>query len=163
MSTALQLTGNDLILEDVRRIALDETIQVMLADAARAPVAASRQVIEAILTSDKVVYGVNTGFGAMSSVRIAADQLDQLQVNLVRSHCAGTGDLLDTATVRAMMLLRANTLAKGFSGVRPVVIETLLELLNKGVYPCVPSQGSLGASGDLAPLAHMAAVLIGEG
>jgi histidine ammonia-lyase len=126
-------------------------------------VEASRAVVESVLASGKTVYGVNTGFGALSHVTISPDQVDQLQVNLVRSHAAGTGGHLDIPAVRAMMLLRANTLAKGFSGVRPIVIETLLEMLNKGVYPKVPSQGSLGASGDLAPLAHLSLVLIGEG
>jgi len=163
MPTTLALTGNDLTLEDVRRVALDESATVTLDASARKNVEASRAVIENILASGQTVYGVNTGFGAMSSVVIPPEQVDQLQVNLVLSHCAGTGETLDIPAVRAMILLRANTLAKGFSGVRPVVIETLLAMLNKGVYPVVPSQGSLGASGDLAPLAHMSAVLIGEG
>ena len=163
MPDTLQLTGNDLTLSDVRRVAEDVSWHVALSPPAKKNVDASRQVIESILAGGKTVYGVNTGFGAMSSVVIKPDQLEQLQANLVRSHCAGAGPLLDIPAVRAMMLLRANTLAKGYSGVRPVVIETLLEMLNAGVHPCVPSQGSLGASGDLAPLAHMAAVLMGEG
>lgn len=163
MARSLQLTGNDLTLENVYAVAHDESFTVSLAPEALTAVKASRQVIENILAENKIVYGVNTGFGAMSHVVIPPDQVDQLQVNLVLSHCAGTGSELSTPAVRAMMLLRANTLAKGFSGVRPMVIETLLEMLNKGVYPVVPSQGSLGASGDLAPLAHMSSVLIGHG
>lgn len=162
-SSSFRIDGASLTLEMVRAVARDEAITVNLADEALARITASRQVIEDVLTSGKIVYGVNTGFGALSHVSISAEQVDQLQVNLVRSHAAGTGELLDIPTVRAMMLLRANTLAKGFSGVRPVIVETLLAMLNAGVYPQIPCQGSLGASGDLAPLAHMSLVLMGEG
>jgi histidine ammonia-lyase len=161
--SSLAIDGESLTLEAVQTVALDDAAQVILTDAARTKVEASRRIVEEVLASGKIVYGINTGFGALSSVTISNEQVDQLQVNLVRSHSAGTGERLDFPTVRAMMLLRANTLAKGFSGVRPVVIETLLALLNAKVYPKVPSQGSLGASGDLAPLAHMALVLMGEG
>lgn len=159
----LEITGDMLTLEDVHRVSRNPSIVVSLSAASRQKIVASRQIVEDVLASGKTVYGVNTGFGALSSVSISAEQVDQLQVNLVRSHAAGAGTILDFATVRAMMLLRANTLAKGFSGVRPVVVETLLALLNAGVYPRIPSRGSLGASGDLAPLAHMTLVLIGEG
>lgn len=159
----LKINGESLTLEAVRELALHDTIPVTLAEESRHKIEASRRIVEDVLSSGKTVYGVNTGFGALSSVTISNEQVDQLQVNLVRSHAAGTGEILDVATVRAMMLLRANTLAKGFSGVRPVVVDTLLDMLNKGVYPKVPSKGSLGASGDLAPLAHMTLVLIGEG
>ena len=162
-TSTLALTGNSLTLKDVYAVAHNDSITVSLDAGARKAVEASRQVIENILKENKIVYGVNTGFGAMSHVVIPPEQVDQLQVNLVLSHCAGTGENLPIPVVRAMILLRANTLAKGFSGVRPVLIETLLEMLNKGVYPLVPAQGSLGASGDLAPLAHMSAVLIGHG
>ncbi len=124
---------------------------------------ASRQVIETVLHSGQIVYGVNTGFGALSNKRISDQELEQLQINLVRSHAVGTGPVLDPPIVRAMMLLRANTLAKGFSGVRPEVVSLLLDLLNHNITPVIPSQGSLGASGDLAPLAHLALVLMGEG
>jgi histidine ammonia-lyase len=109
------------------------------------------------------VYGVNTGFGKLARERISADQIRALQVNLVRSHCVGVGAPLPEPVVRAMILLRANALAKGLSGVRPVVVETLCALLNRSVHPVIPSKGSVGASGDLAPLAHLAAVVIGEG
>lgn len=160
---ALEITGNTLSLEDVYHISRNDAVVVSLSATSRQKMEESRRIVEEVLTSGKTVYGVNTGFGALSSVRISTEQVDQLQVNLVRSHAAGTGVILDFATVRAMMLLRANTLAKGFSGVRPVVVETLLALLNAGVYPKIPSRGSLGASGDLAPLAHMSLVLIGEG
>jgi histidine ammonia-lyase len=124
---------------------------------------ASRKVIERLVQSDTAVYGVNTGFGKMASVRISREQIGELQVNLVRSHACGVGAPLSEAETRAMLVLRANAIAKGFSGVRPVVAETLCEMLNKRVHPVIPSQGSVGASGDLAPLAHLAQVAIGEG
>src|SRR5262249_45123037 len=108
-------------------------------------------------------YGINTGFGKLASVRINSEQVRQLQINLVRSHACGVGALLSEAETRSMILLRANALAKGLSGIRPVVVETLCAMLNAGVHPAIPSQGSVGASGDLAPLAHLAQVVIGEG
>src|SRR5947209_10774798 len=124
---------------------------------------ASRAVVDRIVTSGTTAYGINTGFGKLASVRISSDQVRQLQVNLVRSHACGVGRALGEAETRAMMLLRANALAKGLSGIRPIVVETLCAMLNAGVHPVIPSQGSVGASGDLAPLAHLAHVVIGEG
>jgi histidine ammonia-lyase len=124
---------------------------------------ASRAVIERLVASNAAVYGVNTGFGKMASVRISREQIGTLQVNLVRSHACGVGAPLSEAETRAMLVLRANAIAKGFSGVRPVVAETLCAMLNKSVHPVIPGQGSVGASGDLAPLAHLAQVAIGEG
>lgn len=162
-NTPLPLDGESLTLEVLQQASLNADVKIALGDGCLAKLQASRQVVEAVLKSGKTVYGVNTGFGALSNVSISPEQVDQLQANLVRSHAAGTGPILEFPVVRAMMLLRANTLAKGFSGVRPVVVETLLALLNAGVYPRIPSQGSLGASGDLAPLAHMTLVLMGEG
>lgn len=161
----LQLTGHSLTLEQVEAVALGDstTYQVTLAESALSRVEDSRRHIEAVLDSGETVYGVNTGFGAMSSVTIAPDDVETLQANLVRSHAAGTGHPLNRAQVRAMILLRANTLAKGVSGVRHVVIHRLCDLLNHDIIPVIPSQGSLGASGDLAPLAHLALVLMGEG
>jgi histidine ammonia-lyase len=126
-------------------------------------VQAARSIVEEFVESNRVAYGVTTGVGKLADVRIAPSQIRELQVNLLRSHAVGTGELLSETEVRAMMLLRANSLAKGHSGVRPVVIDTLCEMLNRGVHPVVPSQGSVGASGDLAPLAHLALALIGEG
>lgn len=161
--TSLHIDGESLTLEAVREIAHHERIRVGIAPEACERMSASRKVVDDILSSGRIVYGINTGFGALSQVTISGDQVDQLQVNLVRSHAAGTGGPLAVPAVRAMMLLRANTLAKGFSGVRPLIVETLLAMLNAGVYPKIPSQGSLGASGDLAPLAHMSLVLMGEG
>jgi histidine ammonia-lyase len=124
---------------------------------------ASRAVVERLVASGSTVYGVNTGFGDLATIRISLEQIRQLQLNLVRSHACGVGAPLSEPETRAMMLLRANALAKGLSGVRPVVVETLCAMLKHGVHPVIPSQGSVGASGDLAPLAHLAQVTIGEG
>src|SRR5438128_6358593 len=123
----------------------------------------SRAVVEKLVASGKTAYGINTGFGKLASVRISQEQVRQLQVNLVRSHACGVGAPLSEAETRGVILLRANALAKGLSGVRPSVVETLCAMLNRRVHPVIPSQGSVGASGDLAPLAHLAQVIIGEG
>jgi histidine ammonia-lyase len=156
------LDGESLTMAAVSRIAAHEE-QVGLAPAAREKMQASRAVVERVAAGDEPVYGVNTGVGLLADVRIPASDLDQLQKNVVRSHAAGVGEPLDTSEVRAMMLIRANVLAKGLSGIRPNIADQLCEMLNRGVTPIVPSRGSVGASGDLAPLAHMALVLIGEG
>jgi histidine ammonia-lyase len=161
---ALHINGNDLRLEDVREVAsTDVRRAVLLSPDARQVVNQARAVVEEIVTSNKVAYAITTGVGKLSDVRIAGDQIRELQVNLVRSHAVGVGEPLTIADTRAMMLLRANSLAKGHSGVRVVIIDTLCEMLNRGITPVVPSQGSVGASGDLAPLAHLALALIGEG
>jgi histidine ammonia-lyase len=136
---------------------------VQISSVARRRILASRKAIEQILERDAIVYGVNTGFGKLSDVRIPQSELRQLQLNLVRSHACGIGNPLSEAEVRAMMMLRANVLALGFSGIRCEVIELLCEMLNRRVCPVVPEKGSVGASGDLAPLAHLALSLIGEG
>jgi histidine ammonia-lyase len=161
---ALHINGNDLTLEAVREVALiADRRPVLLAPDAREAVESARAVVDAVVANNKLAYAITTGVGQLSDVRIAGDQIRELQVNLVRSHAAGVGEPLSVAETRAMMLLRANSLAKGCSGVRPVVIDALCEFLNRGVTPMVPSQGSVGASGDLAPLAHLALALIGEG
>ncbi len=126
-------------------------------------IAASRALVERIVAEGRVCYGVTTGFGALSKIPIPPEHLGALQHNLVRSHAAGVGAWLPPDVVRATMLLTAASLARGASGVRPMVVEALLALLNHGIAPLVPSRGSVGASGDLAPLAHIALVLIGEG
>jgi histidine ammonia-lyase len=159
---ALHISGNDLTLEAVREVAIEHRPVLLLAEA-REAVDRARAVVDEIVASNKLAYAITTGVGKLSDVRIAGDQIRTLQVNLVRSHAAGVGEPLSVAETRAMMLLRANSLAKGYSGVRAVVIDTLCEALNRGVTPFVPSQGSVGASGDLAPLAHLALALIGEG
>jgi len=158
----MELSGRPLSLEDIAGIAYGlEAVQ--LAPASRPRILASRKVVDDIVARDAVVYGVNTGFGKLADVRIPHAEIGALQLNLVRSHACGIGPPLSEAEVRAMMLLRANVLALGFSGIRPEVIELLCEMLNKRVHPVVPEKGSVGASGDLAPLAHLALSLIGEG
>ena len=159
---ALHINGNDLTLEAVREVAV-EGRPVLLAPDAREQVNQARAVVEDIVKGNRVSYAITTGVGKLSDVRIAGDQIRELQVNLVRSHSVGVGEPLSVSDTRAMMLLRANSLSKGHSGVRGVVIDKICELLNRNVTPFVPSQGSVGASGDLAPLAHLALALIGEG
>ncbi len=158
----LQLDGESLTLEQLELIA-GGAIDVGLAASAARRVAASRTVVDAKASGDVAIYGVNTGFGALAETAIPRDQLGALQLNLLRSHAAGVGERLPVRAVRASMALRANVLAKGFSGIRPETLELLIALLNRGVHPVVPSRGSVGASGDLAPLAHLALVLVGEG
>ncbi|MBV9618526.1 MAG: histidine ammonia-lyase [Verrucomicrobia bacterium] len=158
----MELSGQALSLLGIAAVAQgDERVQI--ASAARKRMAASRKVIDEIVARDAVVYGVNTGFGKLADVRIPHEQIGALQLNLVRSHACGIGPLLSEAEVRAMMLLRANVLALGFSGIRAEVVDLLCEMLNHGVHPVVPEKGSVGASGDLTPLAHLALSLIGEG
>jgi histidine ammonia-lyase len=159
---ALHINGNDLTLEAVREVAV-EGRPVLLAPDAREAVDRARAVVEELVANNQLSYAITTGVGKLSDVRIAGDQIRELQVNLVRSHAVGVGDPIPVAECRAMMLLRANSLSKGHSGVRAIVIDRLCELLNRRVTPFVPSQGSVGASGDLAPLAHLALALIGEG
>ncbi|HEV3393304.1 MAG TPA: histidine ammonia-lyase [Chthoniobacterales bacterium] len=158
----MELSGQALSLSEVAGVAYgDERVQI--ASAARKRMTASRKVIDGIVARDSVVYGVNTGFGKLADMRIPHEEIGALQLNLVRSHACGIGPLLSEAEVRAMMLLRGNVLALGFSGIRPEVVELLCEMLNHRVHPVVPEKGSVGASGDLAPLAHLALSLIGEG
>jgi histidine ammonia-lyase len=159
---ALHINGNDLTLDALREVAVDRR-PVLLDPDAREAVNRARAVVDALVANDKVSYAITTGVGKLSDARIAGDQIRQLQTNLVRSHSVGVGEPLSIAETRAMMLLRANSLSKGYSGVRGVVIDALCDMLNRGVTPMVPSQGSVGASGDLAPLAHLALALIGEG
>ncbi|HWT66097.1 MAG TPA: histidine ammonia-lyase [Terracidiphilus sp.] len=159
---ALILNGQPLSLATIEEVALRGRT-VAVAQDAYARVKASRALIEQILAAGETVYGVNTGFGKLSDVRVPPEKLAELQRNLVRSHAGGVGQPLSEAESRAMVLLRANVLAKGFSGVRPEVLDILVDLLNSGVHPVIPEKGSVGASGDLAPLAHLALVVIGEG
>jgi histidine ammonia-lyase len=160
--TRIQIDGEHLSIEDLWRIVFDGA-EAEIAPSARERMNASRAVIERLIETDAPVYGVNTGFGKMATTRISHDEIRHLQLNLVRSHSCGVGEPLSESATRAMMALRANAIAKGLSGVRPVVAETLIAMLNRGVHPVIPSQGSVGASGDLAPLAHLAQVTIGEG
>lgn len=156
------LDGHSLTLEQLVAIA-DDGAPVKLAPAAARRVDAARAVVDRKAAGDVPVYGINTGFGALAETAIPHDELGALQLNLLRSHAAGVGEPLPVRAVRASMALRANVLAKGYSGIRRSTLEQFIELLNRGVHPRVPSRGSVGASGDLAPLAHLALVLIGEG
>jgi len=158
----MELKGEQISLVELAAVATGgETVHI--SSVVRPRVLASRKIIEEIVAREEVVYGVNTGFGKLSDVRIPQGDLRELQLNLVRSHACGIGDPLSIPEVRAMMLLRANVLALGFSGIRFEIIEMLCQMLNRGVHPVVPEKGSVGASGDLAPLAHLALSLIGEG
>lgn len=159
---ALHIDGNSLTFEALREVAAERR-PVLLAPDARAAVDRARVVVDSLVAESRVSYAITTGVGKLSDVRIAPEHIRELQVNLVRSHAAGVGEPLSIPETRAMMLLRANSLAKGYSGVRALVIDTICEVLNRGLTPLVPSQGSVGASGDLAPLAHLALALIGEG
>jgi histidine ammonia-lyase len=159
---SVALSGNDLTFPQLHEVALRGE-QVQLTASAIERMNDSRAVVERLVASGAAAYGINTGFGKLASVRISTEQVRQLQMNLVRSHACGLGLPLSEGETRAMMLLRANALAKGFSGVRPRLVETLCKMLNAKVHPVIPSQGSVGASGDLAPLAHLAQVVIGEG
>ena len=158
----VRLDGEHLTIADVRAVA-EGRAEVSLAPAAFENMRRSREPVERLAAGDDPIYGVNTGVGLLADVRIARDELEQLQLNVIRSHAAGVGPPLSREVVRGMMLIRANVLAKGFSGIRPLIAERLCDLLNRGVTPVIPEQGSVGASGDLAPLAHMGLVLIGEG
>src|SRR5262245_51435907 len=158
----LLIDGETLTIQGVYEVAFERKRVALHPDAAKR-MSRSRSVIEAIVNEDRAVYGVSTGFGKLSDVHIGQDQITPLQHNLVRSHASGVGDPFSEEECRALVLLRANVLAKGLSGARPVVAERLCDLLNHHVYPVIPCRGSVGASGDLAPLAHLALVLIGEG
>jgi histidine ammonia-lyase len=158
----LELDGQRLSLSQIASVSRGEE-QVSLSAAARQRVDTSRRIVEKIIAAGRTVYGVNTGFGKLSDVRIEDSQLRELQLNLVRSHSCGLGLPLSIEEARAMLLLRANMLAQGYSGCRSVVIETLIQMLAAGVAPVIPEKGSVGASGDLAPLAHLALTIIGEG
>ena len=158
----MQLNGQPLAFSEIAAVAFGDTL-VEVSPSAHPRILASRKIIEDISTRDAAVYGVNTGFGKLADVRIPQDELRELQLNLVRSHACGIGNPLSEPEVRAMMLLRANVLALGLSGIRFEIIEMLCELLNRRVCPVIPEKGSVGASGDLAPLAHLALSLIGEG
>ncbi len=161
--TTLELTGEDLTLDDAARILHGHLERLTLAPAARQRVEEARRCVEDLLAGGATIYGVNTGFGKLSNQRIPPQELLALQENLLRSHAVGMGPLLDIPVSRLALALRIQALAKGYSGVSVALIDTLLEMYNRGVVPAIPEQGSVGASGDLAPLAHMALVVMGEG
>lgn len=157
----VEIAGRKLALEEVAAVAAGARVE--LAGVARERMGASRAAVERLLATGKTIYGVNTGFGKLSEYSISPDELRQLQINLVRSHACGVGEPLSIAETRAMLLLRANVLALGYSGARVEIADVLAAMLNAGVHPVIPEKGSVGASGDLAPLAHLALVVIGEG
>lgn len=156
------IDGENLSIEDVVAVARDH-VEVEIPQKVKHKVERCRQILEDLIKEKKVVYGVTTGFGALGSIVISPEHIKELQTNLIRSHSAGVGKALDKDITRALMLLRANTLAKGNSGIRLETLETLVQMINKGVHPIIPEKGSVGASGDLAPLSHMTLVMIGEG
>jgi histidine ammonia-lyase len=164
---SVRIDGEHLSIDEVVRVAQawrkPETATIELAGGTRELVRRAQEAVERFVAQRRIVYGVTTGFGCFKDRVIPPDQVAQLQRNIVMSHSVGVGELLDQATVRALMLVRANTLARGHSGIREETLDALIAMINRGVYPCIPCKGSLGASGDLAPLAHMALVMIGEG
>src|SRR3990172_1102172 len=162
MTNSIQLDGSSLSIEEVIRVA-NERIPVELTPAAVKKVERAARAVQDLLARGEIAYGVTTGFGAFKDRIISPDQVETLQRNIIVSHAVGVGNLFGIPTTRAIMLIRANTLAHGHSGIRLATLQLLLEMLNRGVHPCIPEKGSLGASGDLAPLAHMALVMIGEG
>ncbi|MCD8509485.1 MAG: histidine ammonia-lyase [Bacillus sp. (in: Bacteria)] len=158
----ITLTGNTLTLSELNQVVI-EAVRVEACEKAMKRVAETRKAVDKIVQNGRTVYGVNTGFGKLSDVKIESEDVETLQRNLILSHACGVGEPLEERVSRAMLLLRANTLLKGFSGVRPVLVQQLIDFINYGIHPVIPSQGSLGASGDLAPLSHLALALIGEG
>src|ERR1700757_2667807 len=158
----MELLGQPISLRDIATVAYGSE-RVQVSPAVHGRIKASRDVIERIVADDVVAYGVTTGFGKLADVRVPRNDLRDLQLNLVRSHACGIGPPLSEPEVRAMMLLRANVLTLGFSGIRLEVIQLLCEMLNRRIHPVIPEKGSVGASGDLAPLAHLSLSVIGEG
>ena len=163
MRQRIEIDGDTLTLEDIERVATDTGVEVALAPGTEERILRSRAVVDAAVRDERVVYGITTGFGRLAETVIPVERVEELQLNLIRSHACGVGPALPRAETRAITLLRANVLAKGFSGVRPDVVHALVALLNHGIHPVIPEQGSVGASGDLAPLSHLALVLLGEG
>lgn len=162
MNKRIIIDGNNLTLKDIINVARN-CYSVELSEEAKVNMCASRELVDSIVDSGKIQYGITTGFGKFSDVTISKDEVKLLQRNLIISHACGVGNPLDEEIVRVVMLLRVNALAKGYSGIRLSTVETLMDMINKGVHPIIPEKGSLGASGDLAPLSHMVLVMIGEG
>lgn len=160
--TTLTLQPGELTLTQLRQVSR-EPVKIAFADGIEATMKASTDTVAEVLDQGRVVYGINTGFGLLANTRIELDDLETLQRSIVLSHAAGIGEFMDDATVRLMIVLKIASLARGYSGIRFSVVEALAALINHEVYPCIPKKGSVGASGDLAPLAHMSTVLLGEG
>jgi histidine ammonia-lyase len=159
----LNIVPGELSLAQLRTVSRYDGIQYSLDEGAFEEINKSAEAVQQVIKDDRVVYGINTGFGLLASTRIKTDELELLQRSIVLSHSAGFGEYMEDATVRLMMVLKINSLSRGFSGIRLSVIQALIQLLNAEVYPCVPKKGSVGASGDLAPLSHMVLPLLGEG
>lgn len=158
----MKIDGYNLTLEELKKVACEDE-KIELSEASQQKVTKCRKYIEKIIAENKTVYGLTTGFGKFASIKIPPDQIDELQQNLILSHATGVGNLLPKEEVRAIMLLRINVLAKGHSGIRLQTLQTLIDMLNMQIHPCIPEKGSVGASGDLAPLSHLALVLLGKG
>ncbi len=158
----IYINGNSLELKDLVDVSRNDA-KVQLSEEAISKIKESRDLIDEFVEKEEIVYGITTGFGKFSDVSISKEDTETLQTNLIRSHACGVGRPLSEEDTRGAMLLRINTLAKGHSGIRLETLNTLIEMLNKGVHPIIPEKGSLGASGDLAPLAHMVLVMLGEG
>ena len=158
----LEITARDLTLEELRRVSAGP-VRVVIDDACRDAMARSAETVARVLGEGRTVYGVNTGFGRLANTKIPPDALETLQKSIVLSHAAGVGDFMPPHTVRLLMVLKIKSLARGYSGVRPELVDRLVALVNAGVCPAIPKKGSVGASGDLAPLAHMSTILLGEG
>ncbi|GEK13503.1 histidine ammonia-lyase [Aliivibrio fischeri] len=159
---SLEIIPGKLSLKQLREVSRQPT-QLSLSPDALPDMLTSAEVVAQVIREDKSVYGINTGFGLLANTRIAEEDLEILQRSIVLSHAAGIGEFMSDATVRLMIVLKINSLSRGYSGIRPLVIDALIQLVNSEVYPCIPKKGSVGASGDLAPLAHMSTVLLGEG
>lgn len=158
----IYLDGSSLTIDQVVEIARNKA-EVGLSEEAKKNIQISRDIVEKNIEEKKVIYGLNTGFGKFVNVAISENELDKLQLNLILSDAVGVGDPFKQDVTRAIMLLRVNALAKGFSGIRLSTVETMIAMLNKGVHPVIPEKGSVGSSGDLCPLAHMVLPMIGEG
>ena len=161
--SVLNIVPGRLTLADLRRVSRETGLTLQLDPSCHAGIDASAATVARVLSEGRTAYGINTGFGLLANTRIAPEELELLQRSIVLSHAAGIGEPMSDATVRLVMALKINSLSRGFSGIRRLVIEALVTLFNKGIYPVIPQKGSVGASGDLAPLSHMSAVLIGEG
>ncbi len=157
-----EIQPGQITLNQLRQVARNK-IHVTLATSAIPAINKSQALVNQMISEDHTVYGINTGFGLLANTRIEVEDLEELQRSIVLSHAAGIGKFMEDSTVRLMMVLKVNSLSRGFSGIRLSVIEALMTLINTQVFPCIPEKGSVGASGDLAPLAHMSAVLLGEG
>jgi histidine ammonia-lyase len=162
MKNRIEIDGNSLNLQQIEEVAY-RSAEVSVSQPAQKAITKCREYVEKLVNEQRVVYGLTTGFGKFATVTISNDKIEELQENLILSHATGLGNYYSIPETRAISLLRCNVLAKGNSGIRLSTLQTMVDMLNAGIHPCVPEKGSVGASGDLAPLSHLALVLIGEG